>query len=422
MDPTHTGAEQALEAIRRGAEEIFPEGELLEKLRQSQREGRPLRVKLGIDPTASDLHLGHMIPVLKMKVFQDLGHQAVIIIGDYTATVGDPSGRNEARPQLSHEQVLENARDYTRRIFGLLDPERTEITWNGHWFSSMTFSEVMWLLSQMTLARMLEREDFSRRFKGQLPISLHEMVYPLMQGYDSVMVRADVELGGIDQKFNIAVGRDLQRVRGLPPQVGVCNPLLLGTDGHEKMSKSLGNTIPWDAPPEEKFGKLMSIPDELTWPYLELLTLLPLSDLAAWRSAVERGDLHPKEAKKRLAREVVRLLHGAEAATRAEEHFDQVITRREAPADMAEVLVVASEAPEGEMWPVALLVQAGLAASNSEARRLIAQGAVRLDGEPVADTDRNVTVRDGAVLQVGRRRFARLRRQADSGPRPRSIP
>ncbi|HEY8531258.1 MAG TPA: tyrosine--tRNA ligase [Limnochorda sp.] len=403
--------EEALEVIRRGTEEIFPEEELLEKLRASRREGRPLRVKLGIDPTASDLHLGHLIPVLKLKVFQDLGHQAVLIIGDYTATVGDPSGRNEARPPLSHEQVLANARDYTRRIFQILDPKRTEVRWNGEWFGSMSFSEVLWLLSQMTVARMLEREDFQKRFKGQLPISLHEMVYPLMQGYDSVMVRADVELGGIDQKFNIAVGRDLQRARGMAPQVGVCNPLLLGTDGHEKMSKSLGNTIPWDAPPEDKFGKLMSIPDHLIWPYLELLTRVPMDEVRAWRAAVEEGSLHPKEAKKRLAREVVRMLHGEEAAQAAEAHFDQVFTRRELPDEMPEVALSASEAPGGEIWPVALVVRAGLAASNSEARRLITQGAVRLDGETVTDPGRNVTVRDGAVLQVGRRRFVRLRCQ-----------
>lgn len=410
MNLAQTSPEEALERVRKGTEEIFPEDELLEKLRQSHREGRPLRVKLGIDPTASDLHLGHMIPVLKLKVFQDLGHQAVLIIGDYTATVGDPSGRNEARPQLSHEEVLANAQGYTQRIFTLLDPDRTEVRWNGEWFAKMVFGDVMWLMSQMTLARMLEREDFSKRFKGQVPISLHEMIYPLMQGYDSVMVRADVELGGIDQKFNIAVGRDLQRSRGMEPQVGVCNPLLLGTDGHEKMSKSLGNTIPWDAPPEEKFGKLMSIPDTLIWPYLDLLTLLPASEVEAWRREVEAGSLHPKEAKKRLAREVVSLLHGAEAARAAEAHFDQVFTRRELPDEMDEVVLAPSEAPDGSIWPVALLVRAGLASSNSEARRLIAQGAVRLDGEPVTDSEANVTLRDGAVLQVGRRRFARLRR------------
>lgn len=412
MDLTQISPEEALEVIRRGTEEIFPEEELLEKLRASHREGRPLRVKLGIDPTASDLHLGHLIPVLKLKVFQDLGHQAVLIIGDYTATVGDPTGRNEARPPLSHEQVLANARDYTRRIFQILDPERTEVRWNGQWFGSMSFSEVLWLLSQMTLARMLEREDFQKRFKGQLPISLHEMVYPLMQGYDSVMVQADVELGGIDQKFNIAVGRDLQRARGMAPQVGVCNPLLLGTDGHEKMSKSLGNTIPWDAPPEDKFGKLMSIPDHLIWPYLELLTQVPMDQVNAWRAAVEEGSLHPKEAKKRLAREVVRMLHGDGAAEAAEAHFDQVFTRRELPDEMPEVELAASEVPGGEIWPVALVVRAGLASSNSEARRLITQGAVKLDGQTVTDPGQNVTVHDGAVLQVGRRRFVRLRCQA----------
>lgn len=411
MDWTQISPEEALAAIRRGTEEIFPEEELLEKLKERHREGRPLRVKLGIDPTASDLHLGHLIPVLKLKVFQELGHQAVLIIGDYTATVGDPTGRNEARPPLSHQEVLANARDYTRRIFEILDPKRTEVRWNGEWFGSMTFNDVLWLLSQMTLARMLEREDFQKRYKSQLPISLHEMVYPLMQGYDSVMVQADVELGGIDQKFNIAVGRDLQRARGMAPQVGVCNPLLLGTDGHEKMSKSLGNTIPWDAAPEEKFGKLMSIPDPLIWPYLELLTQVPMDEVNAWRAGVEEGSLHPKEAKKRLAREVVRRLHGDQAAQAAEAHFDQVFTRRELPDEMPELQLAAQDAPGGEIWPVALVVQAGLAASNSEARRLITQGAVKLDGQTVTDPGQNVTVADGMVLQVGRRRFVRLRCQ-----------
>lgn len=411
MDVRRISPEEALEAIRRGTEEIFPEEELLEKLKESHRTGRPLRVKLGIDPTARDLHLGHLIPVLKLKLFQDLGHQAVLIIGDYTATVGDPTGRNEARPPLSHEEVLENARDYTRLLFQILDPERTEVRWNGQWFGSMSFRDVLWLLSQMTLARMLEREDFQKRYKGQLPISLHEMVYPLMQGYDSVMVQADVELGGIDQKFNIAVGRDLQRAKGMAPQVGVCNPLLLGTDGREKMSKSLGNTIPWDGTPEDQYGKLMSIPDPLIWPYLELLTEVPMDQVRAWQAAVEEGSLHPKEAKMRLAREVVKRLHGEEAARAAEAHFEQVFSRRELPDEMPEVHVAAQDAPGGEIWPVALVVQAGLASSNSEARRLIRQGAVRLDGETVTDANENVIVRDGMVLQVGRRRFVRLRYQ-----------
>ena len=401
--------DEELALIRRGVEEIFPEKELRRKLERARQTGRPLRVKLGVDPTAPDLHLGHVIPILKLRQFQVLGHQAVLIIGDYTVTVGDPTGRNKARPPISHEEALANARDYERQAFKILDPERTEVVRNGDWFSKMAFSDVIRLLSRMTLARMLEREDFASRFREQVPISLHELVYPLMQGYDSVVVRADVELGGIDQKFNIAVGRDLQREQGLEPQVGVCTPILIGLDGKEKMSKSLGNYIALADPPEEMYGKTMSIPDDLMWSYFELITEVPMGEIERMRRAVAGGSLHPRDAKARLAREIVARFHSPAEAKRAEEHFERVFRQGALPEEMPEVKLPEGAFSQGRVWLVRLLVAAGMAPSNGEARRLIEQGGVRLDGEVLTDPNLEVAVRDGAVLQVGKRRFARLR-------------
>lgn len=400
--------EEELAIIRRGAEDIFPEGELERKVRAAREAGRPLRVKLGVDPTGADLHLGHVIPILKLKQFQDLGHHVILIIGDYTATVGDPSGRNKARPQLSHEQVLENARRYKEQVFRILDPERTEVVMNGDWFARMPFSQVIHLLSQMTLARMLEREDFAARYRAQTPIGLHELVYPLMQGYDSVVVRADIELGGTDQKFNILVGRDLQREFGLEPQVGVCNPVLIGLDGREKMSKSLNNYIGLDDPPEEMYGKTMSIPDHLMWMYFELITEVPMDQIAAMRAGVEAGTEHPRRVKQRLAREIVTRFHSAAAALQAEAHFERVFAERALPEEIPEWQLPAELVRDGKVWIVRLVVAAGLAASNAEARRLIEQGGVRVDGETVHDVNGEWAVRHGAVLQVGKRRFVRI--------------
>src|SRR5690625_1600917 len=313
--------EEELALIRHGTADIFPEEELEAKLKKARAEGRPLRVKLGVDPTSSDLHLGHLIPVLKLQQFQQLGHTAVLIIGDYTATVGDPSGRNKARPQLSHEEVLTNAKDYTNILFRFLDPDRTEVVYNGEWFQRMGFQDVIRLLSRMTLARMLEREDFQNRYANELPISLHELVYPLMQGHDSVEVRADIELGGTDQKFNILVGRDMQREAGLEPQVGVCYPILIGLDGKEKMSKTAGNTIALEDSPRDMYGKTMSIPDDLMIDYFELITTVAIDELAQIRAELEAGALHPRDAKRRLAREIVRRFYDDEAARDAEAHF-----------------------------------------------------------------------------------------------------
>ncbi|NLK08728.1 MAG: tyrosine--tRNA ligase [Firmicutes bacterium] len=400
--------EEELTMLKRGTEEIFPEDELLEKLKKSRKTGKPLKVKLGVDPTGADLHLGHVIPVLKLRQFQELGHQAILIIGDYTATVGDPSGRDKTRPQLKHEQVLENCRTYEEQIAGILDPNLTQVVYNGQWFSKMTFRDVIGLMSQMTLARMLEREDFSNRFHNQMPLSLHEMIYPLMQGYDSVAIEADVELGGIDQKFNIVVGRDMQRSESLEPQVGVCNPLLIGLDGTEKMSKSLNNYIGIKEPAVEMYGKIMSLPDELMMMYFELVTTVPLDKLKQIERDLADEQLHPREAKAYLAREIVERFHDAEAAMAAESAFNRVFQQNLMPEDMPQVELVAADLDNGKIWLPRLLVQAGLAQSNGEGRRLIQQGGVRIDGEVIDDPGLDWTVESGAVVQIGRRRFARI--------------
>ncbi len=400
--------EEELALIRRGTEEIFPEEELLDKLKKARRTGRPLKVKLGVDPTGTDLHLGHVIPVLKLKQFQDLGHEVILIIGDYTAMVGDPSGRNKTRPQLTHEEVLQNCRTYQEQVFGILDPKKTKVVYNGDWFSKMTFHDVIRLMSQMTLARMMEREDFSHRFQNQIPLSLHEMIYPLMQGYDSVAIEADVELGGIDQKFNILVGRDLQKTMGLEPQVGICNPILIGLDGKEKMSKSLGNYIGIQDPPSEMYGKTMSLPDELMMMYFELATTVPMDELEEMEKELDNGELHPRDAKRRLAREIVARFHNEGAAKEAEAEFDRVFKENLVPDDIPEVKLASQDLEDGRIWIVRLLVQAGLASSNGEGRRLIQQGGVRLDGEIIENIDLDWEPRSGAVLQVGKRRFARV--------------
>lgn len=400
--------EEELAIIRRGTEEIFPEEELLEKLRKSRRTGRPLRVKLGVDPTGADLHLGHVIPVLKLKQFQDLGHEVILIIGDYTAMVGDPSGRNKTRPQLTHEEVLDNCRTYQEQVFHILDPKKTRVMYNGAWFSKMTFQDVIRLMSQMTLARMLEREDFANRFQNQMPLSLHEMIYPLMQGYDSAAIEADIELGGIDQKFNILVGRDLQKTMGLEPQVGICNPILIGLDGKEKMSKSLGNYIGIKEPASEMYGKTMSISDELMMMYFELVTDVPMVKLRMIKKQLETGELHPMNAKRFLAREIVSRFHDHGAALAAEAEFDRVFKENQVPEDIPSVVLTLEDLEGGKIWIARLLVKAGLASSNGEARRLIQQGGVRIDGKIIEDEDLDWLAKADAVVQVGKRRFARI--------------
>ncbi|MDI3257541.1 MAG: tyrosine--tRNA ligase [Kyrpidia sp.] len=390
--------------IRRGAAEIVPEEELAAKVRRSVATGRPLRVKLGLDPTAPDIHLGHTVVLQKLRQFQDLGHEVFLVIGDFTGRIGDPTDKSETRKQLSEEQVLANARTYQEQLFKVLDPDRTRVAFNSSWLAPLTFAEVIRLAACTTVARMLERDDFHKRYRGNQPISLHEFFYPLMQGYDSVALKADVELGGTDQKFNLLMGRTLQREFGQEQQIAVMVPLLEGLDGEKKMSKSLGNYIGLDDPPREMYGKAMSIPDSLMVKYFELVTDLSNEELARIKAELAQGRLHPRDAKMRLAGTLVRMYHGADAAREAEDHFRTVFQEKQLPADIQEREV----SPES-IWVVKLLVQTGLAGSNGEARRLIEQGGVRIDDERLDQVDREILPRDGMVIQVGKRKFARLR-------------
>ncbi|WXJ95423.1 Tyrosine--tRNA ligase [Neomoorella carbonis] len=396
--------ERQLKVLRRGVAEIIPEEDLKAKLKKSLSTGKPLRVKLGLDPTAPDIHLGHTVVLQKLRQFQDLGHQVIIIIGDFTGRIGDPTGKSETRRQLSEAEVLANAETYKEQIFKILDPARTEVTFNSQWLARLTFADVIQLAAKITVARMLEREDFARRYQDNRPISVHEFFYPLMQGYDSVALASDVELGGTDQKFNLLIGRQLQREYGQEPQVAMMMPILPGLDGVQKMSKSLGNYIGIDEPPKEMYGKTMSLPDDLMLTYFELVTTVSLEEMETIRQGLADGSLHPRDVKMRLAREIVGLYHGEAAAREAEKEFRQVFQLGDLPEEMPEVIV-----EEARMWLPRLMVQAGLAPSTSEARRLIRQGAVKLNGERLLDPDAEIAVHDGQVLQAGKRKFARLR-------------
>ncbi|MFN8543178.1 MAG: tyrosine--tRNA ligase [Candidatus Binatia bacterium] len=390
-----TSAEQ-LEVLLRGVAHVIPEGELAVRLEA----GRPLRVKFGVDPTAPDIHLGHTVPLTKLRQFQDFGHTIVLIIGDFTARIGDPSGKSATRPQLSRAAVEANARTYEEQVFKVLDRSRVEIRRNSEWFDQLGFDDTIKLAAQMTVARMLERDDFQQRYRSGTPIGLHEFMYPLMQGYDSVVVRADVEVGGTDQTFNLLVGRDLQRAAGIPGQLAVVVPLLEGIDGVQKMSKSLGNHVGITDPPRETYGKLMSISDALMQRFYELLSRAPSSDL----EAVRRGAVHPMEAKKGLARELVERFHGSVAAEDAERFFEERFQRR-LPHEPVQAAL-----PDGvsEVWICQLLKDLGFAPSTSEARRLVLQGAVRVDGSTVPVDFR---FQRGAhrLVAVGKRRLAEVR-------------
>ncbi|HID55660.1 TPA: tyrosine--tRNA ligase [Candidatus Poribacteria bacterium] len=399
--------DRQIEIIRRGAVEIISEEELRAKLERAQRENRPLRVKLGLDPTAPDIHLGSAVVLRKLRQFQDLGHEAIIVIGDFTAMIGDPSGRSKTRPQLSPEEVRRNAKTYEEQYSKILDPEKTRVVFNSQWLGRMDFADVIRLAAKTTVARVLERDDFQNRLKNEMPIGLHEILYPLCQAYDSVVLEADVEMGGTDQKFNNLMGRDLQRAFGQEPQVVLLMPLLVGLDGREKMSKSLGNYIGIEEPPFEMFGKIMSIPDELMIDYFVLTTDVPMQEIRRIEEGLKNGTIHPKEAKKRLAREIVTMYHSAEAARKAEEEFERVFAQKEMPSEMPEVKISPSELKDGRIWSVKLLVLAGMAKSNREARNLILQGAMRLDGERITSPD-DIRIKEGSVLKVGRR-FARIK-------------
>lgn len=383
--------------IRRGCAELINEEELAAKLRQ----GRPLRVKAGFDPTAPDLHLGHTVLIQKLKHFQDLGHQVIFLIGDFTGMIGDPSGKSETRKTLTREQVLRNAETYKRQIFKILDPERTEVAFNSVWMDAFSAADFVSLCSRYTVARMLERDDFEKRFKGEQPIAVHEFLYPLIQGYDSVALRADVELGGTDQKFNLLMGRHLQREHGQESQIVLTVPILEGLDGVQKMSKSLGNYIGIDEAPADIFGKAMSISDELMWRYYELLSDKSLEAIRALRQDVDAGRRHPKEVKEELAEELTVRFHGPEAGRSAREGFNAVFARQGVPEDMQ-----VFEAPSG-MQLVDVLAASGLCPSKGDARRMCKQQAVSIDGRKEEDFGFAFTPGE-YVLKVGKKRFLKL--------------
>jgi len=391
-------AERQLAELKRGATEILLESELLERLRR----GRPLKVKAGFDPTAPDLHLGHTVLINKMRRFQDFGHEVIFLIGDFTGLIGDPSGRNATRPPLTPEQIQQNARTYQEQIFKILDPERTRIEFNSRWMNQLGAAGMIQLASRHTVARMLERDDFSKRYKSGQPIAIHEFLYPLVQGYDSVALQADVELGGTDQKFNLLVGRQLQEAYGQPPQVVLTMPLLEGLDGVNKMSKSLGNYIGVTEAPDSMFGKLMSISDELMWRYFELLSFRPNAELSRLREEVAQGR-NPMDVKFELAMEITARFHGAAAAEQARQNFSARSQRREIPENVEKKTLTIT----GESIGIgAALKQAGLAESTSAANRLIQQGAVRIDGERLEDIKRTLEPGPARLVQVGKRGFA----------------
>ncbi|MCK9284443.1 MAG: tyrosine--tRNA ligase [Rhodocyclaceae bacterium] len=385
-----------LSLIKRGADELLVEAELIEKLKS----GRPLRIKAGFDPTAPDLHLGHTVLINKLRHFQDLGHHVMFLIGDFTGMIGDPSGKNTTRPPLSREQILENAQTYREQVFKILDPEKTEVCFNSNWFEPLGAAGMIKLAALNTVARMLERDDFSRRYAANQPIAIHEFLYPLCQGYDSVAMKADVELGGTDQKFNLLVGRELQKHYGQAPQCVLMMPLLEGLDGVNKMSKSLGNYVGINEPPEEIFGKIMSVSDVLMWRYFELLSFKSSEEVSALKGQVADG-VNPRDVKFELAKELVARFHGAVAGERALLNFIARFQRSEMPENMPEIAVPAGPAPQ-------VLKLAGLVASTSEAMRMIDGGAVRINGEKLEDKSMRIEVGETVVLQVGKRKFARV--------------
>lgn len=399
--------EQQLELLKRGVVDLIREDELKAKLEHSIRSGQPLRVKLGADPTAPDLHLGHTVVLRKLRQFQDLGHTVIFLIGDFTGMIGDPTGRSVTRPPLSAEEIAANAETYKRQVFKILDPDRTVIEFNSRWLGALRSEDWIRLTAKVTLAQILERDDFQKRLHQGSPISLHELLYPVAQAYDSVVLRADVEMGGTDQKFNLLVGRDLQREFGQPPQVVMTVPLLIGTDGVQKMSKSYGNYIGITESPDQIYGKTMAISDELMWHYYELLTDVPLAELARWRRDADEGRINPRDLKAQLARRLVTEFHSAEAAARAEEEFNRIFRERRLPSTIP-VVEITLGGPTIEL--ARLLVTTGLAPSIREARRLIQQGGVSLDAVRCSDPRAVVSFEDRRerLLQVGKRRFLRV--------------
>jgi tyrosyl-tRNA synthetase len=390
--------EDAMQQIKRGVDEILVESELRAKLAR----GKPLNIKAGFDPTAPDLHLGHTVLINKMRQFQELGHHVMFLIGDFTGMIGDPTGKSVTRPALTTEEIQENASSYKKQVFKILDPDLTEICFNSTWHGKMTSADMIKLASRHTVARMLERDDFSKRFKGNQPISIHEFLYPLVQGYDSVVMKADVELGGTDQKFNLLVGRELQRSDGFEPQITLTMPILEGLDGVQKMSKSLKNYIGVNDSPNDMFGKLMSISDDLMWRYFELLSFRPMLEVDGFRQDIEKGK-NPRDVKFLLAEEIIARFHDVLSATKAREDFIARFSKGATPDEMPEITIEG-----GAIGIAAMLKQAGLTSSTSDSFRMIQQGAVKLDGIKVEDKAMKVDANEVVVAQVGKRKFARI--------------
>ncbi len=401
-----TEIDEQLEIIARGTVDLISREDMRRKLEKSHKTGVPLKIKAGFDPTAPDLHLGHTVLIQKLKHFQDLGHTVSFLIGDFTGMIGDPTGKSETRKALTEEDVARNAETYREQIFKILDPEKTEIVFNSHWLGGLNPYEFIKLASNLTVARMLEREDFRERFDSHRPISIHEFLYPLLQGYDSVAMKADVELGGTDQRFNLLMGRDLQRVWGQEPQAVITMPLLEGLDGVNKMSKSLGNYIGITEKADDIYGKVLSVSDDLMWRYYELLSDLTLEQVNGLKQEMDDGRVHPKEVKKQLAREFTARFHDEDAALKAEMNFEKVFKNHDLPDDMPEKSI---RVEEDTIWLPRLLVAAGMVKGTSEARRLIKQNAVSLEGKKVDNIEHQVKTEGEITLKVGKQRFCRVR-------------
>jgi tyrosyl-tRNA synthetase len=399
-----------LQIIRMGAEDILTAEELERIVEDSIAKNIPLKVKLGLDPTAPDIHLGHTVVLNKLRHFQDLGHKAVLIIGDYTARIGDPSGRSSLRPELSNEEIDKNAKTYMKQAFKILDSKRTELVKNSEWLKKLSFEDILGLTSRFTVARMLERDDFKKRFKGNMPIAIMEFLYPIMQAYDSVAVSADIELGGTDQRFNLLMGRELQKDMGQRPQIAVTMPILAGTDGIEKMSKSLGNYIGIDEKPAEIFGKIMSIPDNIMIDYFKLLTGLSPVEIYDIESDIKKGSSNPSIVKRRLSRIIIEYLYSSDDAEKAEKKFDLIFKRKEIPNDIEKFQLRRDMANNNKIWIVKLLVDSGMAKSNGQARRLISQGAVKINGGKIDNENLELEIGrlNGKVLQKGKRHFKKI--------------
>jgi len=403
---TRMKIKEQLEYLLRGSVEVISEEALCKKLEKSMSSGQPLKVKAGYDPTAPDIHLGHTLLIQKMKHFQDVGHEVIFLIGDFTGMIGDPSGKSIARKKMTKKDIAKNAATYKKQIFKILDPNKTTIVFNSHWMEKMSSSDFIELTSRYTVARMLERDDFHKRYKGQQPISIHEFIYPLIQGYDSVVLKADVELGGTDQKFNLLVGRELQKDFGQEPQVVFTMPLLEGTDGVQKMSKSLDNYIGITESPKEIFGKIMSISDELMIRYYELLSDISMSEIKKMRKKLKADTVNPKKCKVKLAKEIVARFYSTDEANNAEKEFENIFKKKELPHEMPQFNVKWNNE---KMWVCHLIKEIGFSKSSSEAVRLIRQGAVSINGEKITDSDLQMEKKDTFILKIGKKRFARIK-------------